>query len=720
MNRASVQATVTRPGRPYPLGATFDGTGTNFAVFSAHAHKVELCLFDPAGRHEVARYALPECTNEIWHGYLPGVQPGTLYGYRVWGPYQPESGHRFNPNKLLLDPYARQLHGQVRWTDALFGYRVHASRADLSFDRRDSAPAMPKAIVTDSAFNWHGDRPPEVPWEKIVIYETHVRGLTMLNEHVPPMQRGTFAGLASPWVIDYLHRLGITAVELLPVHAFLQDRRLVANGLRNYWGYNTLAFFAPESGYLATGSLDEIRYAVRQLHAAGIELILDVVYNHTCEESELGPTLSWRGFDNASYYRLHAGNYRHLVNDTGCGNTLNLSHPRVIQMVMDSLRYWVQEFHVDGFRFDLGSTLGREPHGFDQGAGFFDALMQDPVLADVKLISEPWDVGPGGYQVGNQPPGMAEWNDRFRDTVRAFWKGDSNTRPEIAGRLLGSADLFDHQRRRPWASINFVTAHDGFTLQDLVSYNGKHNEANKEDNRDGSNDNRSFNWGAEGPSDDPAIVATREKVKRAMLMTLMFSNGTPMLLGGDEFGRSQGGNNNAYCQDNAVSWIHWDLLETEAGRALLDFTRRCIAIRLRRPSLRSAWFLTGTPRTVQGVPDTSWFDETGAEMTTERWSFSEGRLLALRRLAPSEHVHHENAVAASLLLLNALSEEREFVLPAPEMPWRVAIDAAQAHGVPPMDGAASRIRDNRIKVAAHAAVLLVADDVILHPEIPHE
>ncbi len=698
-------------GTPYPLGATYDGAGTNFAVFSAHADKIELCLFDSAGRNEIGRYMLPECTNEVWHGYLPGVHPGALYGYRAHGPYRPEYGHRFNPNKLLLDPYARQLQGQVRWTDVLFGYRLHTQRGDLSFDRRDSAPAMPKGVVTDATFNWHDDKPPKVPWEKTVIYEAHVRGLTMRAEQVHPKERGTFAGLANPYVIDHLQRLGVTSLELLPVHAFLQDRRLVANGLSNYWGYNTLSYFAPEPAYLAEGRINEMRHAIQQLHSAGIEVILDVVYNHTCEESELGPTLSFRGLDNLVYYRPHAGNHRHLVNDTGCGNTFNTAHPRVIQLVMDSLRYWVQEFHVDGFRFDLGVTLGREQYGFDPGAGFFDALLQDPVLARVKLISEPWDIGPGGYQVGNHPPGIAEWNDRFRDDVRSFWKGQAGMRGAIAGRLLGSADLFNHHRRRTWASINFITAHDGFTLQDLVSYNDKHNEANREDNRDGSNDNRSFNWGVEGATDDPVIVAKREKIKRAMLMTLMFSNGTPMLLGGDEFGRTQKGNNNAYCQDNELSWFDWSLAESDTGRALIDFTRRCIAVRIERPTLRRSHFFTGEAETVAGVPETSWYDETGNEMTPERWSFAEGRLLALRRVMREES---NGTVSASLLLLNAFSRDREFVLPVPTMLWSVAIDAAEPFDAGDLKAIAPRqVAHNKIVVAAHSAVLLVADDVAL-------
>ncbi|HEY0844261.1 MAG TPA: glycogen debranching protein GlgX [Noviherbaspirillum sp.] len=695
-------------GSPYPLGATYDGDGTNFAVFSAHAAKVEICFFDPTGRHEVARTMLPQCTNEVWHGYVPGVRPGTLYGYRAYGPYQPEEGHRFNPNKLLIDPYARRLHGQVRWTDSLYGYRIHSPRGDLSYDHRDSAPSMPKSVVTESLFDWHGDVPPNVPWERTVIYETHVRGLTMRAEQVPQAERGTFAGLANPWVVDYLARLGITAIELLPVHAILHDRRLVANGLGNYWGYNTLSFFSIEPRYLSDGSPDEMRRAVRALHAAGIEVILDVVYNHTCEESERGPTLCFRGLDNASYYRLSRDYRRHHINDTGCGNTVNMSHPRVIQMVMDSLRYWVREFHVDGFRFDLGATLGREQHGFDPGSGFFDALLQDPVLARVKLISEPWDIGPGGYQVGNHPPGIAEWNDRFRDDVRRFWRGDPATRGAIASRLMGSADLFNHRRRRSWASINFVTAHDGFTLEDVVSYNRKHNEANLEENRDGSNENHSRNWGEEGPTADAAIRTTRERVKRAMLMTLLFSHGTPMLLGGDEFGRTQNGNNNPYCQDSEISWFDWSLIETEAGKALLDFTRRCIAARRILPRLRSTRFLASNMRTLHRIPEISWFDETGAEMTPERWHFAEGRLLALRRIGQELRA---GAISASLLLLNAFSEDRAFDLPKPDMSWRVVIDAAEITAEIPAESRA--VEGNRIIVSAHSAVLLVTDNVII-------
>src|SRR6201996_5219228 len=480
-------------GRPWPLGAQWDGLGVNFAVFSAHASQIDLCLFDPSGRREIARLPLPECTDEVWHGYLPNARPGLIYGYRAHGPYNPNEGHRFNPHKLLLDPYARQLSGSLRWSDALFGYRINSPRADLSYDRRDSAPGMIKSVVGDDAFDWGDDRHPNTPWAETIIYEAHLRGMTILRSDIPAAERGTFAALANPKVIDYLRRLGITAVELLPIHAFVQDRALVERNLKNYWGYNSIGFFAIEPRYLSDGSRNEMRVAVRRLHAAGIEVILDVVYNHTAEGSELGPTLSFRGLDTATYYRLLPDNKRHCINDTGTGNTLNLSHPRVLQMVTDSLRYWVTSFHVDGFRFDLGVTLGREQTGFDPGSGFFDALRQDPILTRVKLISEPWDVGPGGYQLGQHPPGFAEWNDRYRDGLRRFWRGDPGQRPDFAARLAGSSDLFDRRSRRPWASVNYAASHDGFTLMDTVSYAERHNEANGEDNRGGSSENYSAN-----------------------------------------------------------------------------------------------------------------------------------------------------------------------------------------------------------------------------------
>ncbi|MDB5985563.1 MAG: glycogen debranching enzyme GlgX [Nevskia sp.] len=684
------------PGSPYPLGASFDGNGTNFAVFSENAGRLQLCLFDDSGKHET-RFELPECTNGIWHGYLPNARPGQQYGYRAYGPYQPEDGHRFNPHKLLFDPYARKIAGEVKWSDALHGYRLVSPKADLSLDRRDSAFAMPKGVVTDEHFDWGDDRPPRVPWSDTLIYEVHLRGLTKLRTDLPEKDRGTFSALGHVRTVEYLKSLGITTVELLPIHAFVNDRRLVEAGLSNYWGYNTLGFFAPESRYLSDGTLGQMKWAVKQLHAAGLEVILDVVYNHTCEGSELGTTMSFRGLDNASYYRLMPDEPRYCINDTGCGNTVNLTHPRVIQLVMDSLRYWVQEFHVDGFRFDLGVTLGRELTGFDPGAGFFDALMQDPVLSRVKLISEPWDIGMGGYQIGNHPAGMGEWNGKYRDEVRKFWKGDAGMRGALAARLQGSADMFDHHKRRPWASVNFITAHDGFTLRDLVSYNDKHNEDNGEDNKDGGNDNESNNWGIEGPTDDVAINATRERVQRSQLATLLFSHGTPMLLGGDEFGRTQNGNNNAYCHDNELAWFDWTQIESEAGQALRAYLARLIAIRRQHASLRGLSFMHGREEIAPGLFDVEWFDESGDAMDDDRWGYYEGRLLALRRLTRDQH----NRVEATLLLVNNSGDDREFVLPQPLMPWRLLLDSAQLQTVERGIG-----EDERINVVAHGVMLL--------------
>ncbi|AOJ08119.1 glycogen debranching protein GlgX [Burkholderia mayonis] len=684
------------PGKPYPLGASWDGLGVNFAVFSAHAHRLQLCLFDVTGRKELVRLDFPECTDEVWHGYLPSAHPGTVYGLRADGPYQPHLGHRFNPSKLLLDPYARKLVGQFRWSDALFGYRVHSSRADLSFDRRDSAPAMPKCVVVDEAFDWSRDTRPDVPWERTVIYEAHVRGLSMLRAGLRAPDRGTFAALALPEFIEHLQRIGVTAVELMPVQAFMQDQALIARGLRNYWGYNTAAFFAPEPSYLATHRLDEIRIAICQLHAAGIEVILDVVYNHTCEGSELGPTVSWRGLDHASYYRLEAGNARRLVNDTGCGNTLNLSHPRVLQMVMDSLRYWACAFNVDGFRFDLGVTLGREPTGFDPGAGFFDAVRQDPVLSRRKLISEPWDVGPGGYQLGRHPPGFAEWNDRFRDAVRRFWRGDAGLRPEIAARVAGSADLFNHRRRRPWASINFVAAHDGFTLADLVSYAHKRNDANGEHNHDGQHENCSANWGAEGPTDDAGIRATRARVARSMLATLFTALGTPMLLAGDEFGRTQRGNNNAYCQDNELSWIDWTPADEPAGERMIAFVARLASLRAAHPLLRTQRFPAGDVELAPGVTEIGWFDERGEALTVDAWEDRERRALALRRVGKGAAGRRE----ALLLMLNGAAHPLRFVRPPGGTAWRIVLDTAAP------DASERPLPAHGVDVAAHGFVIV--------------
>jgi isoamylase len=685
-------------GRPYPLGATWDGLGVNFAVFSANATRIELCLFDPSGRREVARLDLPECTDEVWHGYLPDAKPGQLYGYRAHGPYEPRAGHRFNPNKLLLDPYAHELHGDLLWSDALFGYRVGSQRGDLTFDRRDSARAMPKAVVVDDSFNWGDDRPPMVPWERTVIYEAHLRGLTIANDMVPTRERGTFAALANPHVIEHLLRLGITAIELLPVHAFMQDRFLVERRLRNYWGYSTLAYFVPEPRYLVEPWMrNQVKVAVRRLHAAGIEVILDVVYNHTCEGNEMGPTLSWRGLDNASYYRLVPGRERHHINDTGTGNTLNVPHPRVLQMVTDSLRYWVECYHVDGFRFDLGTILGREPTGFDPNSGFFDAVRQDPVLARVKLISEPWDIGPGGYQVGNHPPGFAEWNDRFRDDVRQFWNGVPDKRGDLAARLSGSAELFNHLRRRPAASVNFLASHDGYTLHDLVTYEQRHNEANGENGADGHDNNHSRNWGEEGETGDAEINKTRGAIKRALLATLFVSAGTPMLMAGDEMNRTQGGNNNAYCQDNEISWMDWERAASDDARAMTDFTARLIALRHRYETLRPSHFLHGV-EVRAGVTDTAWFDQHGNAMTLEAWGEPEARTLTLRRAAALAG----SAVELTLVLLNADCAEQEFVLPEPEANWTMLLDTARPE-LPE-----SPFEDGHAKVGAYSVMLLTA------------
>jgi isoamylase len=686
------------PGRPYPLGATWDGLGVNFAVFSAHADWIDLCVFEPSGQQEIARYTLPEYTDEIWHGYLPDATAGMLYGYRAFGPYEPERGHRFNHNKLLLDPYARKLAGSVHWTDALFGRRLNPPRSDLPFDERDSAPAMPKGVVTDDSFIWGNDHPPAVPWSDTVIYEAHLRGLTMLRADIRPPERGTFAALAHPAVIDHLRRLGITAIELMPVHAFVQDRALQLRGLSNYWGYSTLGFFAPQPAYLSDGTPNEMRAAVRHLHAAGIEVILDVVYNHTAESDETGPTLSFRGLDNASYYRLESSDPRRYVNDTGTGNTLNLSHPRVLQMVMDSLRYWVDSFHIDGFRFDLCATLGREAGGFDPGAGFFDALRQDPMLAGVKLIAEPWDIGPGGYQLGNHPPGFAEWNDRFRDSVRRFWRGDPGHRPAIAASLAGSADVFARHGRRPWASVNFVTAHDGFTLRDAVSYVEKHNEANGENNNDGSSANFTNNWGVEGPTDDPAINTLRDRVRRAMLATMFFAAGTPMQLAGDEFGRTQRGNNNAYCQDNEVTWLDWQTAGSPAGAALTTYVARLAAIRREHPVLRSPVFLHGNVHPAPAIADIAWFDETGGTLSADAWNDPGQRTLVLRRAMPNP----DGKIAILTLLLNPTDEHRQFRLPPPHLPARILLDSAA------QEADASEVQGSDVPVQAHSAVLLHA------------
>ncbi len=602
------------PGKPWPLGASFDGDGVNFAVFSAHAERIDLCLFAPDGRKELVRLPLTQRDGDVWHLYVGGLTPGSLYGFRAYGPYQPEAGHRFNPNKLLIDPYAGQLSGRLKWSDALMGYKVGSPRGDLSFDTRDSAFAVPKSVVVDTSFNWGTDQPPDVPMDESVIYEAHVKGLTQLHPGVERGLRGSYLGMASDAVIAHLQKLGVTAIELLPVHAFMDDRFLVTRGLKNYWGYQTLSFFAPEPRYMTKGAVWELQQMVRRYHTAGIEVLLDVVYNHTGEGDEYGPTLSWRGLDNASYYRLTGGG-RHYVNDAGTGNSVNLTHPMVLRMVMDSLRHWVDVFHVDGFRFDLASTLGREAHGFDPNGGFFDAIRQDPVLGRVKLIAEPWDIGPGGYQLGNYPHPFREWNDKYRDGIRRVWRGDAGMMPDFAGRLLGSADHFDKGGRGATASVNFITSHDGFTLEDLVSFTVKRNLGNGEDNRDGHSDNYSDNLGIEGPTADTLVRAARGLRKRNLLATLFLSQGVPMILAGDELGHSQQGNNNAYAQDNEVSWLDW--ATPDAG--LQRFLARLTSLRRAHPVLRQKRFLHGRKRPGDGLPDVIWRRADGATVTSGEW-----------------------------------------------------------------------------------------------------
>ena len=611
---ARLQGHAVGPGRPWPMGASLTGDGVNFAVFSAHAERIELCLFTPDGRKETARLPIIERDGDIWHIHVGGLTPGTVYGFRAHGPYAPEQGHRFNPNKLLLDPYARALEGRLKWSDALMGYKIGSPRGDLSFDTRDSAFAVPKAVVTDPSFSWGNDRSPRTSRVDSLIYEAHVKSMTALHPGVEKGLRGTYLGLSCDAVIGHLHKLGVTAIELLPVQAFVDDRFLVSKGLRNHWGYNTLAFFAPEPRYMSKGALWEFQTMVRRFHAAGIEVILDVVYNHTAEGDEWGPTLAFRGLDNASYYRLAAGG-RYYVNDTGTGNTLNLTHPMVLRMVMDSLRYWVEEVHVDGFRFDLATVLGREGHGFDPQGGFFDAIRQDPTLSRVKLIAEPWDIGPGGYQLGAYPHPFHEWNDKFRDGLRRFWKGDAGMTRDLAARILGSAERFDHSGRAASSSINFVTSHDGFTLEDLVSFTIKRNFANGEDNRDGHHENHSDNLGVEGPTTDAQILAARGLRKRNLLATLFLSQGVPMLLAGDEIGHSQGGNNNAYAQDNETSWVDW----SNADHELSAFVARLSALRRALPVLRQRRFLHARKRQTDGLPDVIWRRADGTVPQSADW-----------------------------------------------------------------------------------------------------
>ncbi len=663
---------ILRAGQPHPLGLQWDGEGANIAVFSEHATKIELCLFSDDGEKETARLALPEKTGPVWHGYLPGLLPGSLYGLRAHGPFAPEQGHRFNPNKLLLDPYARALSGRVVAGDTTLGYDPAAAEEDLSFSTKNSAAEMPKCVVTETPAAVSPDERPNTASADTVIYEAHPKGLTQLWERVPPALRGSYEGLGADPVLEHLTALGVTAIELMPVQAFVDDRWLVKKGLVNYWGYNSISFFTPEPRYFGPGGIAGFRETMRRLHGAGIEVILDVVYNHTAEGDQTGPTLSFRGLDNASYYRLQQDHARYYVNETGCGNTLNVAHPFVLRLVIDSLRWWVEAMGIDGFRFDLATTLGREAQGFDAAGGFFDALRQDPVLAGVKLIAEPWDLGPGGYRLGAFPPEFAEWNDAFRDGLRKFWRGDAHSAQEIAERLLGSASTFDRDGRRSWASINFAACHDGFSLADVAAYAEKHNEANGEDNRDGHHENYSDNCGVEGETDDPEIRLRRAQRQRNLLSTVFLAQGTPMLLAGDEIGASQQGNNNAYCQDNEISWIDW----SSADNALLGFTRRLIAFRKTHPCLRQSWFLHGGKRRQDGEPDVAWL---GFDGNPVNWSDPglEGFCLLLRESAEAPAYATDGDVV--FLVFNGCFKPVTAQLPplSGDRVWVRALDTAQ-------------------------------------------
>jgi isoamylase len=683
------------PGDPTILGATPDANGTNFAIFSAHAERIELCLFDKNGQHETDRITLPEYTNEIWHGYVPGVMPGQLYGYRVHGPCDPANGHRFNANKLLVDPYARELVGKVDWSPAHFGYDTESEEKDLSFSTTDNARAMPKCRVIDpKAYDWGTDHGPGTAWAQTIFYETHVKGFTKLNPAIPENLRGTFEGLGHEAAIAYIKSLGISTVELLPIHEFPDDSFLEARGLRNYWGYNTLGFFAPAQRYYGPAGMNGFRSMIRAFHDANIEVVLDVVYNHTAEGNEMGPTLSWKGIDNFAYYRTMPDDPRFYINDTGTGNTVNTSHPRVLQMITDSLRYWTEQMHVDGFRFDLGTILGREPTGFDQRGGFFDAVGQDPTLSRIKLIGEPWDIGPGGYQVGGFPPGWAEWNDKYRDHMRDYWRDADGTAPEFATRFTGSGDVYDHRGRRPWAGVNFLTAHDGFTLNDLVSYDSKHNEDNGENNNDGHNDNRSSNYGVEGPTDDPQINATRDRQRRNFLATLLLSHGTPMLLAGDEAGRSQMGNNNGYCQDSEISWLNWAEIPG-SGKSLTEFVRKLIAIRIGQPLLHRESF--------RDQMSVTWLNPGGGEQLPEHWEDPGATTIGLR-LSRDDLKNQDGIWWELVIVFNPYEGPVNFKLPDRNGGnWTTTIDTSAA------DDAAPRVLGGNevVEMPGRTVILLV-------------
>jgi len=704
------------PGHPYPLGATWDGEGVNFALFSENATGVELCLFERAEEPTQSRIVrLAERDQFVWHAYLPDVRPGQLYGYRVHGPYAPKDGHRFNPALLLIDPYARAITGPITCSEALCAYRPGDPRGDLALNTADSAPHMPRCVVVETAFSWGDDRAPRTPWNRTVIYECHVKGMTMRHPGVPEDLRGTFLGLSMDPVIEHLLALGVTAIELMPVHHFVHDRHVVERGLRNYWGYNSIGFFAPHVEYATSGfgrQVTEFKTMVKRFHRAGIEVILDVVYNHTGEGDYLGPTLSLRGIDNASYYRLAPEDRSAYIDFTGCGNGLNMQHPRSLQLIMDSLRYWVTDMHVDGFRFDLAPALARELYEVDRLGSFFDIIQQDPILSQAKLIAEPWDLGPGGYQVGNFPAGWAEWNGKYRDAVRRFWRGDPGQVAELASRISGSSDLYGTGSRSPYASINFVTCHDGYTLADLVSYERKHNEANREDNRDGADANWSRNWGAEGPSDSASIRRLRERIKRNFLATLAFSQGVPMLSHGDEMGRTQRGNNNAYCQDGELSWMHWDLDDDE--RALLDFTRRLFGVLRDNPVLRRRSFFSGRPVSPEGHKDVAWLRPDGREMTERDWAPADRQFLGmlLYGAATDEVDASGRPLVGDTLLLYLNSGPRTVACTVPSMPrpgeWHEVVDTAQDGG--------RVIKGQGVKLAGHSLVLLrFAEDGAAQP-----
>ncbi|OBH84516.1 glycogen debranching protein GlgX [Mycobacterium scrofulaceum] len=698
------------PGRAYPLGATYDGAGTNFAVFSEVAERVELCLFDADGNE--SRVPLPEIDGYIWHAYIPNIEPGQRYGYRVYGPYDPQNGLRCNPNKLLVDPYSKAIDGSFEWNQALFSYNFGDpdSRND-----DDSAAFMPKSVVINPYFDWGNDRPPDHQYADTVIYEAHVKGLTQTHPDLPEQLRGTYAGVAHPVIIEHLKSLGVTAIELMPVHHFANDSTLVDKGLSNYWGYNTIGFFAPDFKYSSStspgGQVQEFKAMVRALHEAGIEVILDVVYNHTAEGNHMGPTLSMRGIDNAAYYRLVDDDKRYYMDYTGTGNSLNVGHPHALQLIMDSLRYWVTEMHVDGFRFDLASTLAREFYDVDRLATFFELVQQDPTVSQVKLIAEPWDVGPGGYQVGNFPPQWTEWNGKYRDTVRDFWRGEPSTLDEFAYRLSGSADLYEHTARRPVASINFVVAHDGFTLRDLVSYNEKHNEANGENNNDGESHNRSWNCGVEGPTDDPEVNALRARQQRNFLTTLLLSQGVPMICHGDELGRTQNGNNNGYCQDNEITWIDW----SKADNGLLEFTRMVTALRANHPVFRRRRFFSGKPlgrRGQDGLPDIAWFTPEGTEMTEEDWGAGFAKSVAVflnGHGIPDRDARGQRVLDDSFLMcFNAHYEPIEFTLPPKEFgaAWQLVVFTGPEEETPAEEVPGG----GTLTVDAHTAVVLQAPD----------